>query len=221
MSRALRLECWQHLHLWWPRGDWTPRPLCLAPGSTDSTHLRLLQVLPWVLNTHWGQGELCKEGSISEKSVSSVTQSCLTLCDPMDCSMPGFPVHHQLPEFTQTHAHWVSDAIQPSHPLSSPSPLAFNLFPSIRVFSNESALRIRWLKYWGLSFSEKYVNLKLYPEPSNCLFIPLLKLSGMVVFYWCVRYCARGSICIISLNPHNGPMREVLFSHFTLEETGA
>ena len=57
---------------------------------------------------------------------SSVTQSCLTLCDPMDCSMPGIPVHHQLPEFTQTCVHWVGDAIQPSHPLSSPSPLAFN-----------------------------------------------------------------------------------------------
>ena len=53
---------------------------------------------------------------------SSVAQSCLTLCDPMNCSTPGLPVHHQLPEFTQTHIHRVSDAIQPSHPLSSPSP---------------------------------------------------------------------------------------------------
>ena len=58
---------------------------------------------------------------------SSVAQSCPTLCDPMDCSTPGFPVHHQLLELTQTHVHWVSDAIQPSHPLSSPSPPAFNL----------------------------------------------------------------------------------------------
>ena len=58
---------------------------------------------------------------------SSVTQSCLTLCDPMDCSTPGLPVHHQLPEFTQTHVHWVGDAIQLSHPLLSPSPPAFNL----------------------------------------------------------------------------------------------
>ena len=58
---------------------------------------------------------------------SSVSQSCLTLCNPMHCSMPGFPVHHQLPELTQTHVHRVSDAIQPSHPLLSPSPLAFNL----------------------------------------------------------------------------------------------
>ena len=58
---------------------------------------------------------------------SSVTQSWPTLCDPMDCSMPGFPVHHQLPEFTQPHVHWVGDAIQPSHPLSSHSPPTFTL----------------------------------------------------------------------------------------------
>ena len=58
---------------------------------------------------------------------SSVAQSCPTLCDPMDCSTPGLPVHHQLPQPTQTHVHRVSDAIQPSHPLSSPSPPAFNL----------------------------------------------------------------------------------------------
>ena len=58
---------------------------------------------------------------------SLVTQSCLTLCDPMDCSTPGSPAHHQLPKFTQTHIHWVGDAIQPSHPLSSPSSPAFNL----------------------------------------------------------------------------------------------
>ena len=58
---------------------------------------------------------------------SSVAQSCPTLCDPMDCSTPGLPVHHQLLEFTQTHVHWVDDAIQPSHPLSSPSPPTFNL----------------------------------------------------------------------------------------------
>jgi len=58
----------------------------------------------------------------SSVQFSLVAQSCLTLCDPMNCSTPGLPVHHQLPEFTQTHVHRVSDAIQPSHPLSSPSP---------------------------------------------------------------------------------------------------
>ena len=74
---------------------------------------------------------------------SSVPQSCPTLCDPMNHRTPGLPVHHQLPEFAQTHVHWVSDSIQFSHPLSSPSPPAFNL-SSIRVFSIESALCIRW-----------------------------------------------------------------------------
>ena len=83
---------------------------------------------------------------------SSVTQLCLTLCNPMDCSTPGFPIHHQLPELTQTHVHRVSDAIQPSHPLLSPSPPA-SIFPSIRVFSNESVLHSRWPKYWSFIFS--------------------------------------------------------------------
>ena len=70
----------------------------------------------------------------------------------MDCSTPGFLVHHQLPELAQTHVHWVSDAIQPSHPLLSPLLLP-SVFPSIRVFSSKSVLRIRWSKYWSFSFS--------------------------------------------------------------------
>ena len=86
------------------------------------------------------------------QSVSSVTQSCLILCDPMECSMPGFPVLHRLPELAQIHVHQVSDAIQPSHPLSSPSPPA-SIFPSIMIFSIESVLCIRWPKDWSFSFS--------------------------------------------------------------------
>ena len=70
----------------------------------------------------------------------------------MNHSTPGLPVHHQLPEFTQTHVHQVGDAIQPSHPLSSPSPPA-PIPPSIRVFSNKSTLCMRWPKYWSFSFS--------------------------------------------------------------------
>ena len=80
-------------------------------------------------------------------SFSSVGQSCLSLCDRPDCSMPGFPVHHQLLEPAQTHVHQVNEAIQSSHPLSSPSPPAFDL-SSIKVFSNESVLCIMWPKYW-------------------------------------------------------------------------
>ena len=80
-----------------------------------------------------------------------VDQFCPNLCDPMGCSMPSIPVLHHLLEFAQTHIHWVGDAIQPSHPLLCPSP-AFHL-SSIRVFSNESAVCIRWPKYWSFSFS--------------------------------------------------------------------
>ena len=82
---------------------------------------------------------------------SSVAQSCPTLCDPMHCSTPGLPIHHQLPEFTQTHVHWVGDAIQPSHPLLSPSPPTFNLSQHQDLF--KWVLRIRWPKYWSFSFS--------------------------------------------------------------------
>ena len=84
--------------------------------------------------------------------IRSVAQSCPTLCDPMNRSTPGLPVHHQLREFTQTHVHRVSDAIQPSHPLSSPFLLP-PIPPSTRVFSNESTLHMRWPKYWSFSFS--------------------------------------------------------------------
>ena len=86
------------------------------------------------------------------QSVSSVTQSSSTLCDLVDYGTPSFPVHHQLPELPQTHVHQVGDTIQPSHPLLSPF-LPPSIFSSIRVFSNESVLRIRWPKYWSFSFS--------------------------------------------------------------------
>ena len=79
-------------------------------------------------------------------------QSCPTLCNPMDCSTLGFPILHYLPELAQTHVHLVSDTIQPFHPLS-PLLLPPSIFPSIRVLSSESALRIRWLKYWSFSLS--------------------------------------------------------------------
>ena len=81
---------------------------------------------------------------------SSVAQSCLTLCDPMNHSTPGFPVHHQLPEITQTHVHWVGDAIQPSYPLSSPSPSAPNPSQNQGLFQWVNSW---WPKYWSFSFS--------------------------------------------------------------------
>ena len=97
--------------------------------------------------------------SVMRSSVqfSSVAQSCPTLCNPMNCSMPGLPVHHQLPQFTQTHVHRVGDTIQPSHPLSSPSPPASN--PS----QHQSLFQwvIRWPKYWSFNFS--IIPSKEYP----------------------------------------------------------
>ena len=99
------------------------------------------------------ESELLRKWTIPFFQVASsvqFTQSCPTVCDPMDCSTPGLPVHHQLLKFTQTHVHWVGDEIQTSHPLLAPSP---PFFPSIRVFSNKSALHIRWPKYSSFSFN--------------------------------------------------------------------
>ena len=82
---------------------------------------------PWRNHYLWQQNCSLIHGLQNKTLFSSDAQSCLTLCYPMDCSSPGLPVHYQLPELTQTHVHWVTDAIQPSHPLSFPSPPAFNL----------------------------------------------------------------------------------------------
>ena len=89
---------------------------------------------------------------LQEPQFSSVAQSCPTLYNPMNRSTPGLPVHHQLLEFTQTPVHRVGDAIQPSHPLSSPSPPA-PIPPSIRVFSKESTLPMRWPNNGSFSFT--------------------------------------------------------------------
>ena len=103
----------------------------------------------------------------------------------MDCSMPGLPVHHQLPEFTQTHVHWVSDAIQPYHPLSSLLLLP-SIFHSNRVFSNESVLCIRWPKYWSFSFSI---------SPSN-------EYSGLISFRmdWLNLLAVQGTVKSLLIN---------------------
>ena len=95
--------------------------------------------------------------------LSSVVQSCLTLCDPMNSSMPGLPVHHQLSESTQTHVHWVGDAIQPSHPLLSPSPPAFNLAQHQDLFkwvssSHQVAKVFSWVLMLSFSFNIKPSN---------------------------------------------------------------
>jgi len=103
--------------------------------STQSIHLSVYTV--------WGAKSWC----LSCHSLSHVW-----LCDPMDCSTPGLPVYHQHVEFTQTHVHWVSDAIQPSHPLSTSSPPAFN-FEKHQGLFKWSVLHIRWPKYWRFSLN--------------------------------------------------------------------
>ena len=98
-----------------------------------------------------------KDGSrFMDPKFTSVAQSCPTLCNPMECSMPGLPVHHQLLELTQTHVHWVGDAIQPSHPLPSPSPPAFNLSQHQGLFkwvsSSHQVVKVLEFQLWHESF---------------------------------------------------------------------
>ena len=110
--------------------------------------------------------------------VSSVQSlSHVWLCNPMVCSMPGLPVHHQLPELAQIHVHQAGDAIQPSHPLLSLLLLP-SIFPSIRVFSNASVLHIRWPKYWGFSFSISPFNEYLGLISSRIDWLDLLAVHG-------------------------------------------
>ena len=127
---------------------------------------------------------------------SSIAQSCLALCDPMNHSTPGLPVHHQLLEFTQTHVHWVGDAIQPSQPLSSPSPPTFNLSQHQGLFKWVSSLhqvakvlefQTHIVKYIYVNFRALYIclNLTRAGKPKSAdnlhLKLPLLNVS------WC--YC--------------------------------
>ena len=126
----------------------------------------------------------------------SVSQSCLTLCNSMDCSTPGLPVPHHLPEFAQVHVHCINDVIQPSHPLM-PSFFLPLIFPSIKDFSNELALHINWPKYWSFSFS-----ISLSNEYSGLI---SLKIDWFV--YWFVAdkiqclffrpYCLQ--LCLIAI----------------------
>ena len=113
---------------------------------------------------------------------SSVSQSCLILCSPMGCSMPGLLVHHQLLEFTQTHVPQVDDAIQQDDAnhlvLCRPLLLLPSIFPSIRVFSSESALRIRWPKHWSFSFNISPSNEYSGPISFRIDWLDLLAVQG-------------------------------------------
>ena len=112
-------------HVHFPR--WTPKVRDHVYGHCAITVISL-------------RSHMNKQSLFSSVQCTSFAQLSPTLCNPMDCSTPGLPVHHQLPEFTQTHVHWVSDAIQPSHPWSSPSPPAFNLSQHQGLFKWVSSL---------------------------------------------------------------------------------
>ena len=135
----LKLVLWYLGHLMW-RASSFEKTLML--GKIEGRRRRGRQRMRWL------------DGIINSVDMFSSVQSVshVWLCDPMNHSMPGLPVHHQHLEFTQTHIHWVRDAIQPSHPLSSPSLPAF-IFSQHQALFFESALHIRWPKYWSFSFS--------------------------------------------------------------------
>ena len=121
---------------------------------------------------------------------SSVTQLCLTLCNPMDCSMPGLSVHHQLPEFTQTHVHWVSDAIKPSPPLLSSSPPAWNLFQHQGL--------LKWVS--SLHQVAKVLEFQLQHQSSN-------EHSGLIS-YWLDLLAVQGTLK--SLFQHHSSKASIL-----------
>ena len=135
-------------------------------------------------------GHLMRRASVQ---FSSVAQLCLTLCDSMDCSTPGFPVHHQLPEPTQTQ---FIESVMPSNHLILCHPLLLphSIFLSIRVFSDESVLHIRWLKYWSFSFS----------------IIPSNEYSGLISFRkdWLDRLAVQGTLK--SLLQHHSSKASIL-----------
>ena len=202
-----------HMSSCWGKVDWAD---CkrdkgigrrgLQKGSTFSGQLAAILWLHAFAKTHWSvwfkrmDFTECKLylNTLSAQ-FSWVTQSCPTLCDPMNCSTPGLPVHQQLPELTQTHVHRISDAIQPSDPLL----LLPTIPPSIKVFSNESTLRIRWPKYWSFSFSI---------SPSN-------KHPGLISFRmdWLALLAVQGTLK--SLLQHHSSKASILWrsSFFTVQ----
>ena len=175
---------------------------CYPPGSSVRWIFQA-RILAWVAisssrGSSWVKDQNCISyvpciGRSIVTLFSSITQSCPIPCDPMDCSMPSLPVCHQLPELAQTHVHEVSDAIQPSHSLLSPSPPAFKL-SQYQGFSNESILHIRLPKYWSFSF---------HISPSN-------EYSGLISFRidWLDLLAVQGTFK--SLFQHHSPKTSIL-----------
>ena len=183
---------------------------------------------------HWGKKWwLCEMMKVFHNvCCCSVAQSCLTLWDAMDCSTPGFPVLHYLQEFAQTHVHWVSDAIQPSYPLSPPSPPALNLFPHQGLFqwlgSSHQGAKVlefqlqhqafQWI--FRADFSEDQLvwspccssdSQESSPATQfksinslalSCLYGPVLTTTGKTIMYTCNLYVCQTSL-LYTLNFHN------------------
>ena len=155
------------------KGSYTMIKWDLSQGCKDSSFY-VNQSMWYTTLTNWRIKSMW-----SSQSVQFSHSVVSTLFDPMDCSTPGFPVHHQFPEFTQTHVHWVGDAIQPSHPLSSPSPSAFN-HSQHQGFFKWVSFCIRWPKYYSFSFSI---------SPSN-------EYSGLISFRmdWMDLFAVQGTL---------------------------
>ena len=166
LKKKAHSQQWRCIQLENP--DFRLNSLCSNPGFISTSLVT------------WGQLPNCWYLISSPVCCYSVTQSCPTLCDPMDCSTAGLPVHHQLPESTQTHVHWVGDAIQPSHSSCRPLLLLPSIFPSIKVFSNESPLRIRWSKYWSFGFSISPSNENSWLISFRVDWFDLLALQGVL-----------------------------------------
>ena len=145
--------------------------MCKCPKSQNysySWNERSDYIWSFYLNTQQHSGTMQRMTLKTGCCCCSVTKSGLTLCDPMDYSMPGSPDLHCHLEFAQIHVHWVGDAIQPLI-LCCPLLLLLSIFPSIRVFSNESALHIRWPRCWSFSVSISPSNEGLFQQefPQN------------------------------------------------------
>ena len=144
------------------------------------------------------------QGKLFSVQFSSVTQLCSTLCDPMDCSMPGFPVHHQLLELAQTHVHWIGDIIQPSHPLSTPSP-AFNLSQHQGLFQ------------WVCSSDQVAKVLEFQPQHQSfqSIFRTDFLYKWLVLSPWSPRYSQESSLTpqFKSINSQRSAFFMVQLSH--------
>ena len=158
------VACQAHLSMGFSRqGYWSGLP-CPPSGDLPDLGIETMSLMsPVLAGRFFTTSATCEALTLVSVQFSLITQLCLTLCDPMNCKTPGLPVHHQLPEFTQTHVHWVSDTIQPSHPVIPFSSCPQSL-PASGSFSNESTLRMRWPKYWSFSFKVSFQFTPLQKE---------------------------------------------------------